>query len=147
MASQTASAHDVAAYIVGKIYPLSAMRLQKLVYYAQAWSLVWDDRALFSEPIQAWRDGPVVYDLWQQYKGNVFVTKATRGNVENLDRDARETIDGVLKVYGHLDAGQLSALTHREDPWLVARGDTPPNDPSSAEITLESMMAFYSALN
>ena len=58
------SAHDVAAYILRKQGPLSAMKLQKLVYYAQAWSTVWDDQPLFSEAVEAWANGPVVRELY-----------------------------------------------------------------------------------
>ncbi|MDY6802276.1 MAG: DUF4065 domain-containing protein, partial [Cyanobacteriota bacterium] len=51
---------DVAAYILKKLGPLSAMKLHKLLYYSQAWSLVWDEQPLFSERIEAWANGPVI---------------------------------------------------------------------------------------
>ena len=52
-----ATAHDVAAYILDKQdNGLPAMKLQKLVYYAQTWSLVWDDLPLFDDRIEAWMD-------------------------------------------------------------------------------------------
>ena len=41
-----ASAHDVAAYILKKLGPMTAMKLQKLVYYCQAWSLVWGNASV-----------------------------------------------------------------------------------------------------
>jgi len=49
-----ATAHDVAAYILDKCGSMSAMKLQKLVYYSQAWHLVWDDAPLFEERVEAW---------------------------------------------------------------------------------------------
>ena len=55
-----ASVYDVAAFILGRLGQVGAMKLQKLVYYSQAWSLVWDDQPLFSETIEAWDKGPVV---------------------------------------------------------------------------------------
>ena len=63
------SAHDVAAYILKERGPLSAMKLQKLVYYSQAWSLVWDDRQLFGEAVEAWANGPVVRELYEHHRG------------------------------------------------------------------------------
>lgn len=63
------SAHDVAAYMLRKHGPMSAMKLQKLVYYAQAWSLVWEDRPLFPERIEAWANGPVIPELYQAQTG------------------------------------------------------------------------------
>ncbi len=56
----TVSVESVAAYILSQHGKLSAMKLQKLVYYCQAWSLVWDEAPLFQEQIQAWANGPVV---------------------------------------------------------------------------------------
>ena len=49
-----ASVLDAAAYMLQRCGPMTTWKLQKLVYYAQAWSLVWDDDALFDEEIEAW---------------------------------------------------------------------------------------------
>ena len=49
---------DVAEYILKLHGPMTVMKLQKLCYYAQAWSLVWDDRPLFKERLEAWANGP-----------------------------------------------------------------------------------------
>ena len=46
---------DVAAYILKKQGPMTAMKLQKLVYYCQAWSLVWQSKPLFPNDIEAWQ--------------------------------------------------------------------------------------------
>ena len=64
-----ANVHDVAAYILGRCGPMTAMKLQKLVYYSQAWSLVWDERPLFPESIEAWANGPVVPALYDRHRG------------------------------------------------------------------------------
>lgn len=64
-----ASVLDVAAYILERRGSMTAMKLQKLVYYSKAWHLVWDEESLFNEPIQAWANGPVVYDLYLEHKG------------------------------------------------------------------------------
>jgi uncharacterized phage-associated protein len=65
-----ARAHDVAAYIILKLRSVDAMKLQKLLYYSQAWSLVWDDRPLFSSKIEAWANGPVVREVFKAYQGH-----------------------------------------------------------------------------
>ncbi|HSS48337.1 MAG TPA: type II toxin-antitoxin system antitoxin SocA domain-containing protein, partial [Thermoanaerobaculia bacterium] len=61
--------HNVAAYILQKQGEMTAMKLQKLVYYSQAWSLVWDEEPLFAERVEAWANGPVVPDLYREHKG------------------------------------------------------------------------------
>ncbi len=140
------TAHDVAKYILEKTGPISAMKFQKLVYYSQAWSLVWDERPMFAEKIQAWANGPVVPSLYEFHRGEFQVASWQRGDVSKLDPDARETIDAVLKHYGSKTAQALSDLTHREDPWRNARKGLPDGERGSVEIKQADMEEFYSSL-
>lgn len=140
------SAHDVAAYILQKRQPLSAMKLQKLVYYSQAWSLVWDDRPLFGESIEAWANGPVVRALYERHRGQFDVREWPWGHAERLDEDARTTIDAVCGYYGDRNAQWLSDLTHRERPWIAAREGLKDGERGAREISLASMMEYYSSL-
>jgi uncharacterized phage-associated protein len=140
------SAHDVAAYILSRQHRMSAMKLQKLVYYAQAWSLVWDDRPLFPERIEAWANGPVVRELYDRHRGQFDVDSWQWGDASRLDADARETVDAVLDYYGPRNAQWLSDLTHQEDPWRHARRGVPDGERSDQPITLDSMMEYYSSL-
>jgi uncharacterized phage-associated protein len=142
-----ASALDVAKFILKKRGPMSAMKLQKLVYYSQAWSLVWDEKPLFSERIKAWANGPVVPQLYQAHKGRFEVeSNHIPGNVDTIDSDGRGTIEGVLKFYGDKPAQWLSDLTHRERPWRKARGSRGPDDSGGDEITHEAMSEYYGSL-
>lgn len=61
----------------------------------------------------------------------------------NLSDDVVDLVDSVLTFYGTFDGPALSALTHQEQPWLAARGDTPPGASSMAEITQRSMRDFH----
>jgi uncharacterized phage-associated protein len=140
------SAHDVAAYILERQSPISAMKLQKLVYYSQAWSLVWDDRLLFQEPIEAWANGPVVRELYDSHRGQFTVDAWPNGRAERLDPQARATVDAVLGFYGNRDAAFLSELTHRERPWQTARAGIPHGARSTAVITPQSMKDYYGNL-
>jgi len=64
-----ATIFHVAKYFLDKLGPMSVWKLQKLCYYAQAWSLVWDEKPLFQEDFQAWSNGPVCPELYQIHKG------------------------------------------------------------------------------
>ncbi len=141
-----ANVHDVASYILNKKGPMTAMKLQKLVYYAQAWSLVWDERPLFDSRIEAWANGPVVRDLYSGHKGIFELKDWPDGHIERLDDKAKETIDAVLEFYGDRPAQWLSDLTHQEAPWRQAREGIAPNGPSEREITPASMHEYYSGL-
>jgi uncharacterized phage-associated protein len=140
------SAHDVAAYILNRQGPLSAMKLQKLVYYSQAWSTVWDDRPLFRERIEAWANGPVVRELYDLHRGQFEVRTWPQGNPQALDEEQRSTVDAVLEYYGPRNAQVLSDMTHREEPWRVAREGLPDGERGNREITLASMSEYYSSL-
>jgi uncharacterized phage-associated protein len=141
------SVHDVAAYILWKQGPMTAMKLQKLVYYSQAWSLVWDDEPLFADDIEAWANGPVVTALYMQHRGMFRVATWPAGNPENLEPHQAETVDLVLDNYGKLAPHELSALTHEEPPWLEARGDLPPGTRGSNVISHATMSEYYGSLS
>lgn len=141
-----ASVHDVAAYILKRKGSMTTMKLQKLVYYCQAWSLVWDERPLFDERIEAWANGPVVPDLFHAHKGRFEIGECPEGNRRNLDTTARETIDAVLGFYGHKDSQWLADLTHQERPWRDARKGLAPGERGNHEITHAAMAEFYEGL-
>jgi uncharacterized phage-associated protein len=136
---------DVAAYIVQKHGPVGPLKLQKLVYYAQAWSLVWDNQALFNNRIEAWTYGPVVPELWKQQANTPTISDIPGGRPDKLTASERETIEAVLAFYGDHDDMWLSELTHREDPWRLARGNLRPEESGSEPITHESLKAYYGA--
>ncbi len=141
------SALDVAAYILREKGPMTAMKLQKLVYYAQAWSLVWDEEQLFSEEIQAWANGPVVPELFQAHRGQFKVSQIPEGNPELLDQTQAETVDAVLDFYGGKPSQWLSDLTHMEDPWRKARGQCPDGASCTATISHADLAEYYGSLS
>lgn len=142
-----ATAHDVAAYILKKLRRLTAMKLQKLVYYSQAWSLVWDEKPLFRERIEAWVNGPVVPSLYAAHRGLFEVrTPWMKGDPATLTETQRETIDAVLGFYGEKSSQWLSDLTHAEAPWRDARDGLAPTERGGREITHAAMAEYYGSL-
>jgi uncharacterized phage-associated protein len=145
-AQKMATVHDVAAHIVRRLGPLSAMKLQKLVYYAQAWSLVWDDRPLFRARIEAWANGPVAPELYRHHRGAFQVAAWPFGDAGNLNAGERGTVNGIINFYGNRSPQWLSDLTHMESPWIRARKGLGPNEAGTNEITLASMAEYYGSL-
>lgn len=140
------SVHDVAAYILKKQGEMSAMKLQKLVYYSQAWSLVWDEKPLFKAEIQAWANGPVVRALYDKHRGQFSVKTWPAGDHSKLTGESRKTVDSVLSFYGDKSGYWLSELTHKERPWLDARRGLSDDDRGEKEITLAAMAEYYGSL-
>lgn len=142
-----ASVIDVAAYILDSCGEMTAMKLQKLVYYSQAWSLVWDEAPLFDNRIEAWANGPVVPALYAAHRRQYSVSPGQlRGNPESLDNEQQATINAVLSYYGDKDTQWLVDLTHMEDPWLNARKGIPDNARANEEISQVHIAEYYSSL-
>lgn len=137
-----ASAFDVAQYIINRHGPVTSMKLQKLVYYSQAWSTVWNDDVLFDDRIEAWDNGPVVRQLWEANRGQFRVTHIQGANPAAINEHQSDVINRVLEFYGDKDAQWLSDLTHLEAPWREAF-----NIGRNTEITPEALSKYYGALS
>lgn len=143
------SALDVANYIL-QCYkePISTMKMHKLLYYCQAWNLVWDEKPLFKEKIEAWANGPVVRELFNYHRGMYEISKRSfpLGNANILSQNQKETIDSVLRFYGERSAQWLIDQTHSEMPWIKARRGLASNERGDEEITVDNMIEYYSSL-
>ena len=137
---------DVAAYILEKMGKMTTMKLQKLVYYSQAWSLVWDESRLFQEDIEAWANGPVVRDLFNYHRGMYQISSIPIGNPRLLDQEQQETVDAVLEYYGDKSAQWLIDLSHVETPWIQMRQGLPITERGNKIIPLEVIADYYSSL-
>jgi uncharacterized phage-associated protein len=135
---------DVAAFLLRAHGPMNAMKLQKLVYYSQAWHLVEYRSPLFDEEIQAWAYGPVVYELYKQHRGSLVVEAiAGKPDLVSADPAATRVLRAVWSQYGGLSSAELSRLTHSEMPWQDARRE-PEGETGRSPITPASMLAYYS---
>jgi len=140
-----AKVDDVAAAILQRRSPMDTWKLQKLVYYCQAWHLVWEGRPLFDDRIEAWANGPVVPSLYEQHRGMYELSEWRGGNPDSLDDDEISTIDAVLKTYVAKTGHWLSALTHREPPWSMLGVVLLPGSGARGWITLQDMLEYYSS--
>jgi uncharacterized phage-associated protein len=140
------SVFDVAKFILKTLGPMTAMKLEKLVYYCQAWSLVWDEQPLFKEKIRAWANGPVVYELFKQTQGLYMVSSIGVGDPKKISATQKATILAVLKYYGKKQSQWLSDLAHLEQPWRNARKGLSDNERGYNEITHAAMMEYYGNL-
>jgi len=143
------TAKEVADYIVAFSRehgdPISNLKLQKLLYYAQAWHLALYGNPLFDERIEAWVHGPVVPPVYGAYKG--WAWQPIQENPENFDLGGSEGhVDEVLDVYGGISAYDLEKLTHSEEPWINARRGIPMDQSSNAIISQDDMREFYSRM-
>lgn len=138
---------DIADYLIAFSHehgdPVSNLKLQKLLYYAQAWHLAIHDEPLFSDPIQAWVHGPVVPSVYHRYKDWAWKPIEDNPETPDLGEHVSSHLTEMMGVYGTMTAYALELLTHQEDPWKIARGNLPPDESSSAVISQEDMKRFY----
>jgi uncharacterized phage-associated protein len=144
-----ANVNDVAAYILAKAAPMSAMKLQKLCYFAYGYHLAWEDRQLFPERFEAWANGPVAYELYGQHRGRFRLDKGDiTGDPTALDDGERESVDVVLESMKAYTAHELSAMTHQAGPWAHARERAGAADleRSNEKLLDEEIADFFGAL-
>lgn len=134
------SCFDVADYFIWLANEtgsfISNLKLQKLVYYAQAWHLALYDAPLFQEDFQAWVHGSVIPVLYQKYKFFGWQPILAIASPEN-SKEAWDFLDEVAKEYFACDAYELEQMTHVEAPWKQARGNLLPDASSDATIQKE----------
>ena len=139
---------DVSKYILEKLGEMTTLKLQKLVYYCQAWSLAWDGIPLFNEEFQAWANGPVCAELFAIHKGKFVIDQSafkerTQYNFENIQI---ETINNVLAYYGDKKPIWLSKSTQQERPWAETRIGIPVGEHSDRIIEKSLMQEYYGGL-
>lgn len=139
-----ATVHDVAAAVITHLGTMTAMKLQKLVYYCQSWHLARHGSALFNEPIEAWRQGPVTPALYRNHRRQYTLSGWPLGNPARLADPEQATVRWVTQQYGDFSAIELSRMTHSELPWRLARGALPETASSTARIAVDVMENYYS---
>lgn len=160
------TAIDLSKYIIAffdsKGDLITNKKLQKLLYYSQAWSLAIFGDPIFDEQPQAWKHGPVYVTVYQYFKNFGYNPVAIKVDyaLSNMDADTwmasfkesnlnertGELIDEVLLKYGSKSAFELEILSHRERPWLERREGLDDFDASARVISFESMRDYYSSL-
>ena len=116
--------------------PINSMHLQKILYNAHGYHLAMFDKPLFWQPVQAWKYGPVIADVYRQFRE--YGAGPIEGLAVHYDRKLREeipyqtklsleTADFLKRIWnGHKDVDPivLSRIAHRKgSPWdIVTRG-------------------------
>jgi uncharacterized phage-associated protein len=100
---------------------------------------LWEGEQLFPERLEAWANGPVVRELYDQHRGAFRLADWPTGDPSHLTDEERESIDVVLEFYGKRSGRWLSELTHQEAPWRDARAGVPPGRRSNREITIGAL--------
>ncbi|KTD17941.1 Panacea domain-containing protein [Legionella jordanis] len=141
------SYRKIADYIISYFQehgePLTNLKLQKLLYYAQGWYLALYNKPLFDDKIEAWVHGPVIPAAYHSFKQYGYGLIDEKPSFPNLSPKIRSHLDEVIDVYGSYSAFELEHLTHQTTPWKKARGNLPIDEASSAEISQIDMKEYF----
>ena len=139
------SAIEVSRYFLFKAHEngseMTNMKLQKLLYYSQVLYLPFFREPLFGDEIQAWEHGPVCPNVYHEYKsfGKSSLPTVSIAEVRGFDAETIDVLDKVWDIYGVLSAFQLKDMSHSEKPWINARGDLAPGEPSNSVVQVSDM--------
>jgi len=130
---------------------VTPLKLQKLLYYSQVWFFVKNDRKLFSDSIRAWIYGPVVRDVWSNFKymkrGSII--PSSRASDTTYDLLIANHLTNIWDSYGHLTGSDLVDLTHNDLPWKNSRKGLLNDQPSDNEVVIDknTVSDFYLSSN
>lgn len=148
--------NDIVDYIISKVKTddeyasLINLKLQKLLYYVQAWSYGINGRPAFNGEFEAWVHGPVNREIYNRFNSSKYLYSEINlddrknTNVE-LDTDTSEFIDFILENYLKYSGAELERLSHSESPWIQARGKSGAYDRCDNDISPKSMTEYYAA--
>lgn len=132
----------IAKWIINEIHP-EPLKLQKLLYLAQGYSYAFYDRPLFKEDLEGWVHGPVVRNVYDMFKDYQYNSINTTFEVKELDDEAKDIINYVIKKFGKYDAKYLEKLTHEQEPWILSREGLDPDERSDKRISKESIANYF----
>lgn len=124
---------------------ITNLKLQKLLYYVQGFNLAINNTTLFSQKIEAWAHGPVVPDVYREFKGFGYKDIVIEEDYDfsELTTEQKKIISEVWEVFKFYDGKELEKLSHSESPWKDARGELAEYDSSNAIISADSIKKYF----
>ena len=126
------------------------LKLQKLLYYIQAWSLGINKKKFLNCSFEAWVHGPVSRELYERFKFShslysfITVSDVTNKNPENeIEQADIKFINYILDNYAGFSGAELETMTHNENPWKEARIGYDPMQSCNKIISEDSMLKYY----
>lgn len=139
---------DIAKWFINRVdreagEAITHLKVQKLLYFAQAYYLANFSKPLFEEDFQAWAHGPVVPSIFEEYSGHRWEALPTCEDAPEIPAKILNYLEAVYENFGKFSAKELERISHEHDPWVNARGNIPPEARSNAVITKECIQEFY----
>lgn len=141
---------QIADWIIHKTHGnITHSKLQKLLYYCQAWHYTIFNEVLFDERIEAWAHGPVVPSQFSRFNNIDFFQNIKVKDFKHIKLKSKteQLLNEVVGIYNKCTDRHLELLVKREDPWRETRGNIPEFKKCQKEIQLDLMKQYYINLN
>jgi uncharacterized phage-associated protein len=122
---------------------ITHLKLQKLLYFAQAWHLANKGEPLFDAKFQAWAHGPVTRSIYDRFKGQGWDALDAVDKPPKVPKKVANYLEKIFELYGKYGAKHLERLTHQHDPWIEARAGFSPEERCENIISNRSMRDYY----
>lgn len=145
--------NDIANWFLKNTEKITNKKLQKLVYYAYAWYLAFNNESsdelqnrFFENKFEAWVHGCVYPSLYAEYRqyGSEYIPP-NEDEPASFSEDDLDVLTQVNEVYGGFNGNELESICHGEAPWINARKGYGPYEPSHAAISDVDIYEFYVA--
>lgn len=114
---------------------MDQMKMHKLMYFSQRESLMIMDSPLFDGEFEAWKYGPVLTEVRDEYlSGHMFAS-----DYGLLTEKEKEIVSSVFERYESMNPWDLSSLSHEEYSWKQARAGLDPYEQGKKKLSLSAM--------
>lgn len=132
----------IVKYILKKLDDITNLSIQKLLYYSQGFSLVFNKRPMFVDNCEAWAKGPVFRRVYNEYKSNEKKLRQVEYEL-NIKNEDKIILDRVIDAFKDYSGFVLSEFTHLEEPWIKARKGLSDQDRSNEVISIDSIKEYF----
>lgn len=99
---------------------ITNLKLQKILYFAQAYCLSKLGKPLFDEKLEAWELGPVVPEVYRKFNRNGRSPILIKEDKSTLTEDDKVILKKIWDAFGGYSAGRLVDIVHAHTPWKEA---------------------------
>ena len=119
---------------------ITNLKLQKMLYFVQAYYLAKLDKPLFSDKIEAWKYGPVIPGVYKKYKSKESNPIINEEDKSSLSDEDKKVVKKVWDSFGGYSASRLVDIAQAHTPWKEA------SESSTKIIPHKTIKEYYAPL-
>lgn len=143
--------YNSSLYIISKLDEIDSLSLQKILYFANGFSISLLKKKMFDDIPKAWKYGPVyeeIYDCFSYYKGKrIDYSELLKDRELNLSDEEKEYLDIIIRDFGCYSGSILREMSHLTDPWVIARNGLKDDESSTRFIEEKDMNEYFEKIS